>query len=129
MSMLSIIGSGVAVFLAMAVASFPFGFVQGFASSQGRPLSKETLARLRIPEYTIEFVLVVCVLATYATRIPETTYVDAMGAVAVATCLLYLLDVRKLGMSMKELWVRFFVGALVCAPLGLALGVVRGVSS
>jgi hypothetical protein len=127
MSVLLILGCGIAVFVATAVASFPFGFIQEFAAARGHALSDGALALLRLPEHTLEFGLTLGVLGTFATRNPEMAYMQAFGAVIVAACISFLLEVRKLGMSLKRFWVRFFVGAFVCVPIAISLGGVRGV--
>jgi len=123
MDALLIIGGGLLIFFATAVASMPFGFVQGFAQVKGRPFSERTMALLRIPEWLLEAVFAVAAIAFFSAREPQIEFVGVVAAVLVSSFISYLLEVRRLQLSVKEFWLRMLVGVVLCAPAGLSLGV------
>jgi len=114
---------GALVFFATFIASFPFGFAQGFAKARGKPFSDRTLALLGYPERTTEVLAVVLVLAHLMTKQPNLHegVLHALAAVMFGSLIVFILEVRTKLMPGKEFVIRLLIGLTVCVPTAAAL--------
>ena len=110
---------GSLIFLATVVASIPFGFVQGFTKARGAPLTERTLALLKFPEYVVEIVVVILVIANLGARHPEKLLLHAVFAALVSFLITFVVEVRSGLMPLREFWLRILIGLGVCVPIGL----------
>ncbi|WP_139237284.1 hypothetical protein [Polaromonas sp. YR568] len=113
---------GALIFLATVVASIPFGFVQGFTKARGAPLTDRTLALLKFPEYVLEAVAVISVIANLGARYPEDLLLHAVLAVIVSFLITFVVEVRCRLMPLREFFLRIVIGLGVCVPIGLLIG-------
>jgi hypothetical protein len=113
---------GALIFLATVVASIPFGFVQGFTKARGAPLTDRTLALLKFPEYVVEAVAVILVIANLGARQPEELLLHAVLAALISFFITFVVEVRSRLMPLREFWLRTVIGLGVCVPIGLFIG-------
>lgn len=113
---------GVLIFLATVVASIPFGFVQGFTKARGAPLSERTLGLLKFPEYALEAMAAILVIASLGARQPNELLLHAVSAALVSLLITFVVEVRSRLMPLREFWLRIAIGLGVCIPIGLFIG-------
>jgi len=122
MNLTLVIIYGTLVFLATVAASIPFGFVDGFTSASGEPLSGTTLALLKYSEYATELIAVVLVLAHLSARQLNEPSLQAASAILFGGIITYFIEVRKKLISHREFKIRILLGLIVCVPLGVFVG-------
>ncbi|MTW09376.1 hypothetical protein GM658_02080 [Pseudoduganella eburnea] len=122
MNLTLVIIYGTLVFLATVVASIPFGFVDGFTTASGEPLSERTLALLKYPEYATELIAVVLVLVHLSARQLNEPSLQAASAILFGAIITYFIEVRKKLISHREFTIRILLGLTVCVPIGVFAG-------
>jgi energy-converting hydrogenase Eha subunit A len=107
MNLVVVLLFGGLIFLATILVSIPFGFVEGFAKAKGKPISESVRSSWKLPERVLEAAGVAVIFAGLAKQQPSAPALHCMGAALSAALISYFIEVRRMGMPIKELFCGF----------------------
>jgi hypothetical protein len=120
---------GVLIFLGINVASFPFGFIDGYKKARGYPSTEYSTFWLRKCEYLLEFSITILLLANISHKNPTLSLINTLISLLIANVICYIFDVLVLKQPSREFFLRGLVSFFVCLPLGLFFGTYDGLIS
>lgn len=118
----SVLVCGLLIFIGTEVVSIPFGFIEAFRETIGKPLSRGTLFALTIIETISECLVVIWLITKVSQAQLNEAIFAALAAFGIAILLAYPVDVLWAKQAPLKFLARILFATIVCIPIGIYLG-------